>query len=47
MLGGPDRRTPFLAAAERRGIDHVDEATAARTGRVLVAEAPAPGIGLP
>src|SRR5919204_3254795 len=31
MLGGPDRKTLFLLAAQWRGIEHVDEAIAART----------------
>jgi sugar lactone lactonase YvrE len=47
MLGGPDRTTLFLLAAEWRGIEHVDEAVAARTGQVLVTKAPAPGAGWP
>jgi sugar lactone lactonase YvrE len=46
-LGGPDRRTLFMLAAEWRGIDHVNEALASRTGQVLVADAPAPGAGWP
>ena len=29
MLGGPDRTTLFLLAAEWRGIEHVDEVIAA------------------
>jgi sugar lactone lactonase YvrE len=47
MLGGPDRQTLFLLANEWRGIEHVDEAVAARTGQVLVSPAPAPGAGWP
>jgi sugar lactone lactonase YvrE len=47
MLGGPDRRTLFMLAAEWRGTDDVDSAIAARTGQVLVARAPAPGAGWP
>ena len=47
MLGGPDRATLFLLAADWRGIEHVDEAVAARTGQVLTAKAPAPGAGWP
>jgi sugar lactone lactonase YvrE len=47
MLGGADRTTLFLLANEWRGIDHLDEALAARTGQVLVTEAPAPGAGWP
>jgi hypothetical protein len=35
MLGGPDRTTLFLLAAEWRGIERVTEAVAARTGQVL------------
>lgn len=33
MLGGPDRRSLFLLAAEWRGVDKVDEVIAGRTGR--------------
>jgi sugar lactone lactonase YvrE len=47
MLGGPDRTMLFLLAAEWRGIEHVDEAIAARTGQVLITAAPAPGAGWP
>lgn len=47
MLGGSDRATLFLAAVEWRGIEHVDEAVAARTGQILTARAPAPGVGWP
>jgi sugar lactone lactonase YvrE len=47
MLGGPDGRTLFILAAEWRGIEHVDEALADRTGQVLVADAPAPHAGWP
>ena len=46
-LGGPDGRTLFILAAEWRGPDQVDAALAARTGQVLVAEAPAPRAGWP
>jgi len=45
MLGGPDGRTLFMLAAEWRGMENIDET--ARTGQVLVAEAPAPGVGWP
>jgi sugar lactone lactonase YvrE len=45
MLGGPDRTTLFLLAAEWRGIGQVNEAVAARTGQVLVSQAPIPGAG--
>jgi len=47
MLGGPEHTTLFLLAAEWRGIEHVDEAVAARAGQVLVMQAPGPGAGLP
>ena len=47
MLGGPDRTTLFLLAAEWRGIEQVNEAVAARTGQVLVSQAPVPGAGWP
>jgi sugar lactone lactonase YvrE len=46
-LGGPDRTTLFMLAAEWRGIEHVDEAVDARTGQVLIAVAPASGAGWP
>jgi len=46
-LGGPDGTTLFMVAADWRGPDKVDEALADRTGQVLVAEAPAPGVGWP
>jgi sugar lactone lactonase YvrE len=47
MLWGSDRTTLFLLAAEWRGIEHVDEATAPRTGQVLITRAPTPGAGWP
>jgi sugar lactone lactonase YvrE len=47
MLGGPEGRTLFMMAAEWRGVEGVDEVIAQRTGQVLVAEAPAPGVGWP
>ena len=46
-LGGPDRRTLFMLAAEWEGTGNVDEVIARRTGQVLVADAPAPGVGWP
>ena len=46
-LGGPDGRSLFMLAADWRGVEHVDEALADRTGRVLVADAPAPAAGWP
>ena len=47
MLGGPDRRMLFMLVAEWRGPENVEELVAARTGQVLVADAPAPGVGWP
>ena len=47
MLGGPDHNTLFMLAAEWRGVDGVDSALAARTGQVLIVDAPAPGVGWP
>jgi sugar lactone lactonase YvrE len=47
MLGGPDRRTLFILAAEWRGVDRVQQALAERTGQLQVVEAPAPGSGYP
>jgi sugar lactone lactonase YvrE len=47
MLGGSDRQTLFMMAAEWRGIENVDEVVANRTGQVLTAPAPAPGVGWP
>jgi sugar lactone lactonase YvrE len=45
MLGGPDRRTLFMMAADWRGPTGMGDA--ARTGVVLAAGAPAPGVGWP
>jgi sugar lactone lactonase YvrE len=45
MLGGADRRTLFLMAAEYPPTSWGAEA--ARTGQVLTAQAPAPGVGWP
>ena len=45
MLGGPDGRTLFVLAAEWGGMENMDET--ARTGQVLIAEAPAPAAGRP
>ena len=44
-LGGADRRTLFLMANEWRGTAKM--ADGSRTGQVLTAEAPAPGVGWP
>jgi hypothetical protein len=45
MLGGPDRRTLLMLTADWRGTEGVEDVIAARTGQVLVVDAPAPGIG--
>ncbi|BAB54202.1 mll7820 [Mesorhizobium japonicum MAFF 303099] len=45
MLGGADRRTLFIVAAEWRGFEHM--VGDARTGQVLSVDAPAPGVGWP
>jgi sugar lactone lactonase YvrE len=47
MLGGPERRTLFMMTAEWRGTEGIQDAIKARTGRVLVADAPSPGVGWP
>ena len=47
MLGGPDGRTLYSAAAEWRGFEQVEAAIGARTGQVLATEAPAPRAGWP
>ena len=44
-LGGPERRTLFMVAAEWKGPAHMFDEP--RTGRLLTAEAPAPGVGWP
>jgi hypothetical protein len=46
-LGGPDRRLLFLMCAEWDGTEGVAGAIERRTGQVLVADAPAPGVGWP
>ena len=47
MLGGPDRRTLFMLVADWHGTEGVEDVVKARTGQVLVADAPAPGVGWP
>jgi len=44
-LGGAAGRTLFIVATEWRGMDRMAEVARARTGQVLVCEAPAPGAG--
>jgi len=47
MLGGPDRLTLFMLTAAWRGTEAVEDVIKARTGQVLVIDAPAPGVGWP
>jgi sugar lactone lactonase YvrE len=47
MLGGAGKRTLFLIATEWRGMENIAEVARARTGQVLMIEAPAPGAGWP
>jgi sugar lactone lactonase YvrE len=45
MLGGMDRKTLFMVATEWRGIEGM--AGGSRTGQIIMAQAPAPGVGWP
>jgi sugar lactone lactonase YvrE len=45
MLGGVDKSTLFMVAAEWRGTESIGDE--ARTGQVLTVQAPAPGAGWP
>ena len=52
MLGGEDRRTLFMLTADWRMNEGFEAniarlTTGPRTGRVLTAPAPAPGVGWP
>ena len=47
MLGGPGRGTLFMLAAEWHGSEKIEEVIEARTGQVLVVDAPARGAGWP
>jgi sugar lactone lactonase YvrE len=47
MLGGEDRRTLFMMVAAWRGVEQMDALFQSRTGQVLTAPAPAPGVGWP
>jgi sugar lactone lactonase YvrE len=47
MLGGSDRKTLFIVAAEWLGFERIAEALAARTGRLLAAEVSVPAAGWP
>src|SRR5262245_40699557 len=46
MLGGEDRKTLFMMAAEWHGVSKMS-AEGARTGKVLTVKAPVPGAGRP
>jgi sugar lactone lactonase YvrE len=46
-LGGADKRTLFMMAAEWRGPANMAAMAEARTGQMLTVEAPAPGVGWP
>ena len=47
MLGGAEKKTLFIIAAEWRGMDKITEVAQARTGQVLTFEAPSPHAGWP
>jgi sugar lactone lactonase YvrE len=47
MLGGRERRTLFIVAAEWRGMEKIAEVALERTGQLLTIEAPSPGVGWP
>jgi sugar lactone lactonase YvrE len=47
MLGDPDRRLLFMLTADWHGNAAVEDVIKARTGQVLVVEAPAAGVGWP
>jgi len=47
MLGGPDRRMLFMLTADWRGTEGIEDVVKARTGKVLVVDAPASGVGWP
>ena len=45
MLGGADKTTLFIMAAEWHGFEHMNDG--ARTGQIYTMEAPFPGVGWP
>jgi sugar lactone lactonase YvrE len=47
MVGGAGRKSLFIVAAEWRGMDQIAAVAQARTGQLLVADAPAPSAGWP
>ena len=47
MLGGHDKKTLFIVAAEWRGMEKIAEVAAARTGQLLTVETLVPRAGWP
>ena len=47
MLGGHDRKTLFIVAAEWRGMEKIAEVARARTGQLLTVDTLVPGAGWP
>jgi sugar lactone lactonase YvrE len=47
MLGGTGKKTLFMITTEWRGMSQIPEVARARTGQVLIIEAPAPRVGWP
>ena len=47
MLGGHDKKTLFIVAAEWRGMEKIAEVARARTGQLLTVETVVPGAGWP
>src|SRR6266699_125705 len=47
MLGGRDKKTLFIVAAEWRGMEKIAEVARARTGQLLTVETLVPGAGWP
>jgi sugar lactone lactonase YvrE len=47
MLGGAEKKTLFIIATEWRGMDKIAEVAQARTGKILVIDAPVRGAGWP
>jgi sugar lactone lactonase YvrE len=47
MLGGEDGTTLFMMVAEFQGLEKLDVLFQSRTGQVLTAPAPSPGVGWP
>src|SRR5437016_7796731 len=47
MLGGRDKKTLFIVAAEWRGMEKLAEVARARTGQLLTVETPVHGTGWP